>query len=111
MVGAIDADVVMHDKPQGRGYVRLRGTAQHPWSQMQDVEVPAHEFHYSGLENCDVGLRYAYAVERGHGVDGRHDGIVYKNLLANYAHMRDTGRNRWARRFLEHVRACRSSEN
>jgi len=32
-------------------------------------------------------------------------------LLANYAHMRDTGRNRWAGRFLAHVRACRSSAN
>jgi cobyrinic acid a,c-diamide synthase len=109
MVGAIAADAVMHDKPQGRGYVRLRGTSAHPWADMAGVEIPAHEFHYSGLSNCDPGLHFAFDVERGHGVDGRHDGIVYKNLLASYSHMRDTGRNRWTARFLAHVRRCRSN--
>jgi cobyrinic acid a,c-diamide synthase len=111
MVGVIPADVVMHDRPQGRGYVRLRGTASHPWGAMRGAEIAAHEFHYSGLENLGSGLTFAYEVERGHGIDGCHDGIVYKNLLASYAHMRDTARNRWIARFLEHVRACRSKRH
>ena len=28
---AISADVVMHEKPQGRGYVRLEETGASPW--------------------------------------------------------------------------------
>ncbi len=32
MVGAIPGDVMMHDKPVGRGYVHLAETRQHPWS-------------------------------------------------------------------------------
>jgi len=32
MVGVIPADSTMHDRPQGRGYVHLRPTANHPWN-------------------------------------------------------------------------------
>ncbi len=49
---------------------------------------------------------FAYEVERGHGIDGRHDGIVHKNLLASYAHLRDVAGNPWARRFVDFVRSC-----
>jgi cobyrinic acid a,c-diamide synthase len=31
MVGALPADVVMHDHPVGRGYVELQATANAPW--------------------------------------------------------------------------------
>ena len=109
MVGALPADTVMHAKPQGRGYVRLRETAQYPWphSDTDTHEIRAHEFHYSRLENIAPGLEYAYEVIRGAGIDGRHDGIVYKNVLACYAHMRDLAGNHWARRFIEYIRQKR----
>jgi cobyrinic acid a,c-diamide synthase len=46
MVGVIPGDVVMHDKPQGRGYVQLRETAQAPWpGPTPDTVIAAHEFH------------------------------------------------------------------
>jgi len=103
MVGVIPADVKMHQKPQGRGYVRLCETAQHPWPRARSAGVNAHEFHYSGLEDLDTVLGFAYDVQRGFGVDGRHDGLVYRNLLANYSHMRNVGSNNWAERFVAHV--------
>ncbi|HAJ91005.1 MAG TPA: cobyrinic acid a,c-diamide synthase, partial [Gammaproteobacteria bacterium] len=108
MVGIIPADTVMHSRPQGRGYVRLRETTAAPWptKQPQD-EFAAHEFHYSSLENITKPLDYAYEVTRGHGIDGRNDGIVIKNLLACYSHMRDTEQHHWARRFVEFVRMHR----
>ena len=108
MVGVIPADVKMHQKPQGRGYVRLCETSCHPWPGGEHFSgrVNAHEFHYSGLENLDDSLQFAYKVERGYGVDGSHDGLVYKNLLANYSHMRNVGSSRWAERFVAHVRRC-----
>ena len=49
-------------------------------------------------------LQYAYAVKRGHGVDGRRDGIVMNNVLASYAHLRSSGSNAWAARFVDFVR-------
>jgi cobyrinic acid a,c-diamide synthase len=99
----------MHAKPQGRGYVSLRETGSHPWPLSGDgvATVSAHEFHYSALSGLPDGVDFAYRVERGYGLDGANDGIVYRNLLASYAHLRDTRSHPWAARFVEFVRACR----
>src|SRR3989344_1985014 len=107
MAGVIPGDVVMHDRPMGRGYVLLRGTGKNPWPLSGPAEVRAHEFHYSSLENLAPGTGYAYDVMRGNGVDGQHDGIVHKNLLACYAHLRDLEDNHWTRRFVQFVRQQR----
>ena len=105
MVGAIPADVEMRERPVGRGYVRLAQTADHPWP-MPAVECLGHEFHHSELVNADPGLRYAYTVQRGHGIDGRRDGVIVNNLLASYTHLRATGGNHWPARFVAFVRQC-----
>ncbi|MGD2138202.1 MAG: cobyrinate a,c-diamide synthase [Gammaproteobacteria bacterium] len=109
MVGVIPADSIMHDRPQGRGYVRLRETDRGPWrTGRPNGEFSAHEFHYSSLENLSEPLDFAYEVARGTGIDGRHDGIVINNLLACYSHMRDTGQHHWTRRFVTFVRQCKN---
>ncbi len=115
MVGAIQADVTMHERPVGRGYVRLRATAQHPWPAPAGASAPAggellaHEFHYSSLDNLGPGQRFAYRVERGHGIDGQHDGLLHRNLLASYAHLRGAGGAGWPARFMAFVRATRQA--
>ena len=107
MVGIIPGDIVMYEKPQGRGYVQLRETGHNPWPGAgAPAEFFAHEFHYSMLENLSPGLTYAYDMLRGTGVDGRHDGIVYRNLVANYVHLRDVEGYHWTRRFVDFVRLC-----
>lgn len=109
MVGVIPGDIVMHDKPVGRGYVRLRETGAGPWnSEAPDEDIRAHEFHYSSIENLPEGLTYAYEVQRGHGVDGKNDGIVHRNLLASYTHLRSTRRFSWVKRFLALVEKHKS---
>jgi cobyrinic acid a,c-diamide synthase len=109
MVGVIPADIVMHDKPVGRGYVRLAPTAEHPWAD-DSPEIRCHEFHYSSIENLPVDTRYAYRVLRGHGADGSHDGIVHRNLLASYSHLRCTAGHDWAQRFVAFARRCIASQ-
>ena len=95
----------MHEKPVGRGYVRLKETANFPWpSNTPPATVMAHEFHYSSLENLPSDLNYAYEVERGYGIDGKRDGLVYKNLLAAYTHLRSLEGNNWTARFVAAVR-------
>jgi cobyrinic acid a,c-diamide synthase len=106
MVGVIPADIVMHRRPVGRGYVHLRETGRGPWPRPLAPLIHAHEFHYSSVENLAPDVAFAYEVERGHGIDGRHDGIVHKNLLASFAHLRDVAGNPWARRFVDFVRSC-----
>jgi cobyrinic acid a,c-diamide synthase len=110
MAGALPVEIVMRPRPVGRGYVHLRETGNGLWPAPQPGEstlIRAHEFHYSSVEKLAPGVRFAYEVERGYGIDGRHDGIVHKNLLASYAHMRDVAGNRWARRFVSFVRSCK----
>jgi cobyrinic acid a,c-diamide synthase len=109
MVGALRADVVMSAKAVGRGYVELRETADFPWPGGRGARVLAHEFHHSRLANAAPDLRYAYRVLRGHGIDGERDGIVHRNVLASYAHLRSVGGNEWPRRFVAFVRSRRES--
>lgn len=114
MVGAIGGDVVMHEKPVGRGYVRLVENGASPWHRPGDPDemtICAHEFHYSSLENLASDTRFAYQVARGHGVDGKHDGIIYKNVFASYAHLRSLKAYNWAERFIEWVEAKRDMRN
>ena len=107
MVGAIPGDVVVHERPVGRGYVRLAPTEAHPWGGHGGdcAEMPAHEFHYSSIEALAPNTRFAYRVARGFGTDGKSDGIVVNNLLANYAHLRSAGGYDWAARFVGFVQA------
>jgi cobyrinic acid a,c-diamide synthase len=110
MVGALPADIVMHARPVGRGYVHLRETGRGLWPPPGEAAlIRAHEFHYSSVENLAPDVQFAYDVERGHGINGRHDGIVHKNLLASYAHLRDVAGQRWAPRFVEFTRRCKAN--
>ncbi|KAF0222601.1 MAG: cobyrinic acid a c-diamide [Rhodospirillaceae bacterium] len=110
MVGIIPGDAVMHARPQGRGYVRLRETADFPWPRLEPGPgiTPAHEFHHSRLENLEGEPRFAYEVVRGAGIGQHRDGLVIGNVLANYAHMRSVGASPWAPRFVQFCRGLKS---
>jgi cobyrinic acid a,c-diamide synthase len=89
--------------------VRLETTGAHPWCADIGSEIRVHEFHYSSLESADPALRYAYRVKRGHGIDGERDGIVVKNVLASYTHLRAAGGCDWPQRFAGFVRSCKTA--
>ena len=108
MVGIIDGAVTMHKKPVGRGYVILEPLSAHPWNSTERPHIHAHEFHYSEIHGLPESTRFAYAVRRGHGVDGQYDGIVLHNLLASYAHLRATAGCDWTSRFVQFARSCRA---
>ncbi|MBD3670892.1 MAG: hydrogenobyrinic acid a,c-diamide synthase (glutamine-hydrolyzing) [Gammaproteobacteria bacterium] len=111
MVGIIPADAVMQSKPQGRGYIRVKPTSAFPWPEQEQVEISAHEFHYSHLEGLEGQFDYAYEVLRGVGIDGKHDGLIYKNLLACYAHMRHTRSHEWVTHFVDFVRRHKQQQD
>jgi cobyrinic acid a,c-diamide synthase len=110
MVGAMPGDVVVESRPQGRGYVVLEGTGKRAWSPVtsakggSDTTIPAHEFHYAKLENLPDDLNYAFRIKRGTGIDGRHDGLISGNLLAGFAHHRNSAGNPWVGQFVDFVR-------
>jgi cobyrinic acid a,c-diamide synthase len=107
MVGALAADTVMHRKAVGRGYVELEATADHPWL-APGTRVRAHEFHHSGLENVAPDLRHAWTVRRGHGIDGARDGLIHRNVLAAYGHLRSVLGSDWPAHFVAFVDRCRA---
>ena len=109
MVGIIPADTIMHEKPQGRGYVKLEETAHMLWGTHPQGElIAAHEFHYSKLDNLNKKGKFAFRVLRGTGITGSEDGWVYKNLLASYTHMRDTKRYHWAKHFVDFIKSTKN---
>jgi len=103
MVGAIDADIQMEEKPQGRGYVQLKETDQGLWPSPSEEIISAHEFHYSRFINLDKNARFAYRVIRGTGINGQSDGYIRNNMMACYSHQRSTGGNNWATRFVRFI--------
>lgn len=111
MVGVIDANIHMNDKPLGRGYVALKPTSDYLWTDMtpnENNEILAHEFHYSGLDDLKTPVKFAYEMRRGSGINGINDGLIYKNLLASYAHLRDTSQHHWVSHFVNFIRHVKS---
>ena len=102
MVGIIDGYTKMYSKPIGRGYVSLETTRNHPWL-ARSLQINCHEFHHSRLYIKNSKHKYAYKVKRGFGINGKHDGLTYKNLLATYNHLRDTKQTNWVNSFLAYV--------
>jgi len=107
MVGTVPADVLVGKRPQGRGYMVVEESGNSPWLPIPDAAaegVPVHEFHYARLENLTENPVFAHRVLRGTGIDGNHDGLVINNLLAGFAHHRNTVANLWVERFVTFVR-------
>lgn len=102
MVGVVKGDAVMNARPQGRGYTQMK-PLEEMWT--AGTKVLAHEFHYARVDNLPTDTKYAYEVLRGHGIDGKHDGVMAYNMLAGFCHLRHTKALPWAQRFVEFVRS------
>ena len=91
MVGVIPGDIDMSIRPVGRGYVRLNTTKDHIWGIKENISINAHEFHHANITfKKNIRKKFAYKVKRGYGINGLNDGFQYKNLLANFSHLRHT---------------------
>jgi cobyrinic acid a,c-diamide synthase len=110
MAGFVPADVVVGKRPQGRGYMVVEESGNSPWPQApgtgkNDTDAkPVHEFHYARLQNLAPDSVFVHRVLRGSGIDGFHDGLLINNLVAGFAHQRNTLVNPWVERFVAFVR-------
>jgi cobyrinic acid a,c-diamide synthase len=86
----------------GHGYVILEPTGSGPWPGGAG-QIRGHEFHHSRVVNLGEA-DFAYKIIRGQGVDGSHDGLLYRNVLAAYGHLHAAGAPEWAKRFVSFVR-------
>jgi cobyrinic acid a,c-diamide synthase len=104
MVGSIRASVELSAKPSGHGYINVEVKPENPFFP-PGMQIWGHEFHHSKIVG-PVNNKSGYQVLRGQGLDGRVDGIVYKNLLASYIHIHATGTPTWAKSLV----SCAMSE-
>jgi cobyrinic acid a,c-diamide synthase len=98
MVGLIPGEIEMCQRPQGHGYVLAEVTMENPLFP-EGLTIRGHEFHHSRLHKLN-GIKFAYQISRGHGIDGKRDGIVYKNVFASYTHLHALGTPEWAEAFV-----------
>lgn len=110
MSDCLNADVELLDRPVGRGYMRLktcnpikvRRPSESNVAQTHDPILGAHEFHHSRVV-FDAIPDFIYHVERGFGIDGKHDGVRMNNVHATYAHFRHTANTPWVDWLLERI--------
>ncbi len=101
MTGIFEMDSVLAMRPQGHGYIHVKTVRENPFYPVGSTLV-GHEFHYSYVSNIHQGsCNYAFEVTRGHGIDGKHDGIFRRNALGTYAHVHALGESLWAQGILQ----------
>jgi len=101
MAGVLPIRFNIDKRPRGHGYVKAKVVAENPYFNLGDT-ILGHEFHYSYPESLELkkGMRFIFQLEKGTGLDGKHDGLVYKNLLAGYTHIHIFSVKYWAENFL-----------
>jgi len=103
MVGVVDGVAKLHRKPLGRGYMKLQHAHRGPFEGTQNDSMAAHEFHHASIDFAKPP-ECRFRVLRGHGLDGKTDGVVVYNSLASFAHMRHSEATPWIDWFLESIR-------
>ncbi len=99
MAGVFDCDTVIEGRPQGHGYMEVEVTGNSPFF-AKNMVIRGHEFHHSRLSDLS-GIHFAYSVKRGHGINGSHDGIVCRNVMASYLHIHALAVPGWAPNFVK----------
>jgi cobyrinic acid a,c-diamide synthase len=95
-VGILPIDYGFQAKPKGHGYTVLETVGENPFFPL-GTAVRGHEFHYTYmLAAPEEELDFAFAVRRGFGFDGEHDGVQKGNVLASYTHVHALGTEGWA---------------
>jgi len=105
MTSVLPADFILEKKPQAHGYTELEIIGPNPFFEMK-CKLRGHEFHYSRITNLE-DLRSMSFPCAGPRDRRRHDGIVYKNVLATYTHLHALGSPEWARGMVKKAREYR----
>lgn len=97
MAGVFPLTFALRRKPQGHGYTILEVDRPNPYFEVGEV-LYGHEFHYSQILDLEEGkFAPAFKVRRGYGLDGKRDGLCYKNVLGTYSHLHALGTKGWAK--------------
>jgi len=99
MAGVFPVQTKVFNKPQGHGYIRAGIISPNPFYALGE-KIVGHEFHYSRCLSLDTEARFCMRLDRGTGMKGCLDGLLYKNVLAGYAHVHALSAANWAGNFV-----------
>ncbi len=117
MAGIFPFGMTLEKRPVAHGYSIAKVQGQNPFYPLGTV-LKGHEFHYSRPARIPAksknkktemeknagntnGSRLVLQMERGTGIEGGMDGLVYKNVFATYTHTHALGTPEWARGMLK----------
>jgi len=109
MCNVFDIEINMNKKPIGRGYTVLKPQS-HPWG-INKTNIRAHEFHYSSIVNGKKKYKYAFDIKRGYGINGKVDGLIYRNAIASFSHLRSTDTFNWVEYFIKFIEKVNGTTN
>lgn len=111
MSGVFPIDVVLDRKPAGHGYEEVAVDQPNPFFKTGSV-LRGHEFHYSRLDSPEP-LNTMLRVNRGTGIGGGRDGLIFNRTVASYLHLHALATPEWAPSLLsaaaDYSRECHSA--
>lgn len=100
MCGVLPCDTKMSVQPKGHGYSAMNTIAPNYLFPVGTV-VKGHEFHHSQICNYNPReIQNIYQVQRGYGLNGKIDGLIYQNTIASYNHVYAGAHPEWAVNFV-----------
>jgi cobyrinic acid a,c-diamide synthase len=101
MVGVLPITFGFSKRPQGHGYTIFEVARPNPYFE-PGTQVRGHEFHYSKVLSWrGKSEDLAFRMVRGEGLDGKGDGLCFKNTLATYSHIHALGTPAWAEAMIQ----------
>ena len=86
MVGVYPYKSNLTKKVQGLSYTIAKVINDNPIQKIGSI-YHGHEFHYSKVDYTGKDVNdFAFEMQRGVGINGTHDGLLYKNTVASYVH-------------------------
>jgi len=110
MVGVFPIRFDIDPRPQGHGYCIMEVDRPNPFFDV-GTTIKGHEFRYSrALDYPSESVKTAYRVERGRGLDGKREGLCFKNVLAAFCHIHALGVPSWAGAVVERAARFKRGE-
>jgi cobyrinic acid a,c-diamide synthase len=108
MTGVLPLSFGLSKRPQGHGYTVVSVERENPYYPA-GTAIRGHEFHYSRvLRWSGAEDDFVFRMQRGVGIHGDRDGLLYKNVLATYTHIHALGNPGWASALVRNAVAFRS---
>jgi cobyrinic acid a,c-diamide synthase len=108
MAGVLPLAFGLFKRPQGHGYTVVSVERSNPYYPVGS-EIRGHEFHYSRvLRWSGAEEDFIFRMQRGVGIHGDRDGLLYRNVLATYTHIHALGNPGWASALVRNAVAFRS---